>query len=367
MLHLQEYLRGGGNLNLLRGEPYCLQIKEEGNLVILKYNQLTSDFSEPMVKEARGIIFFRPTWDVVCFPFTKFFNESEEHAAKLDESELHIYQKVDGSLAKVWYFEGSWHLSSNSIIDASEVNLSSGVNFQTLFMRCLAHYGLDWESFTSDLNPDYTYMYEIASPDNRVVIEYKDYYLFYLGQRNIHTYVEEYVPDSRIDNVKVYKFNSIEEIIAAAKELPDSEEGYVVRDKNWNRVKIKNPTYFMLHKIANNGKPDFLQYVLEHNEDELLAYFPNYKTDIEKVKEYLRLLERRAYMHIERLSVYYSLTRPEFAKVIFNSGVPSYYQSFIFKTYENRQLTWKEYTQDWDIFAWRRVLDRAEKDLSRCV
>ena len=362
-LELQKYLRQGHSLNSLRAEPYNLIINEEGDLAILKYNQLTSDFSEPMVKEARGIIFYKPTWDVVSLPFFKFFNYGEPYADDIDETELHIYQKVDGSLAKVWYFEGSWRLSSNGVIDGSQVVLNNGINFQSLFIRALSSYGLDWYSFTSTLDKNYTYMYELATPDNKIVIQYDKYMLFYLGQRNIHTFEEEYCPDERIDNVKIYHFNSIEEIIKSADELPDTEEGYVVRDKNWHRVKIKNPIYFMLHKLANNGKPDIIQYVLEHNEDELLAYFPEYKEEVEKTKATFRLLEHKAHTYAHIMERYYEFPRAEFAQCVFRGGVPVYFQSYVFKTYENHNLTWREYTKDWDIYDWKRILDRVKNDL----
>lgn len=363
MLNVQQYLRQGNPLNSLRGEPYNLIIQEEGNLVMLKYNQINSDFAEPIVQECRGLILYKPTWDVVCFPFIKFFNYGEAYAVEIDETELNIYQKIDGSLAKVWYFEGVWRLSSNGVIDASEVIMNDGVNFQSLFMRCLNTYGLDWQSFTATLDKNYTYMYEMATPDNKVVISYDKYSLYYLGQRNIHTFQEEYIPDTRIDNVKVYKFNSIEEIINSANELPDTEEGYVVRDKYWNRVKIKNPVYFMLHKIANNGKPDFIQYVLENNTEELLAYFPEYKINIEQVRNQFRKIRDLAYIHKENMTFYYSFPRADFARLVANRRVPVYLQSYIFKTYTNNDLTWEEYTKDWDIHKWKTLIERAGGDL----
>lgn len=363
MLEVQKYLLEGNPLVTLAGPPWNLFIKEEGNLVLLKYNQLESDFSEPICKECRGLILYKPTWEVVCFPFFKFFNYREPYADSIDEKELHIYQKIDGSLAKVWYFEGVWRLSSNGIIDASEVNFTNGVNFQSLFMRALSTYGLDWSTFVSSLDKEYTYMYELATPDNKIVVPYEDYQLFYLGQRNNKTFIEEYKPDKRIDNVKVFHFNSIQEIIAAANELPDSEEGYVVCDKNWNRVKIKNPIYFILHKTANNGKPDLVQYVLERNEDELLAYFPEYKEEIEKIKATFRLLERKAHTYVHIMERYYELSRLEFAECVFRGGVPVYFQTYVFKTYKNHMLTWREYTKDWDIYAWKRLLEQSKKDL----
>ena len=58
----------------LTQEPYCLQISYDGDYVLLKYNQIASDLSNPIVQQARGIIFNRHTLKPVCVPFFKFFN-----------------------------------------------------------------------------------------------------------------------------------------------------------------------------------------------------------------------------------------------------------------------------------------------------
>ena len=363
MLNVQRYLREGNSLSSLAGSPWNLKIQTEGNLVMLKYNQLTSDFSEPIVQECRGIILDKRNWEVVLFPFFKFFNYGEPYAAALDESKIYVYQKIDGSLIKVWFYEGIWRISSNGMIDASEAIVNENINLSSLLLKTLGEYGLTWESFTSTLDKEYTYMYELATPDNKVVVPYEDYNLFYLGQRHNRTGQEAYCPDERISNVGVYSFQTIEDVINSAKELPDSEEGYVVRDQNWNRVKIKNPIYFMLHKIANNGKPDILQYVLERNEDELLAYFPEYQLDVDAMKGKLCMLENRAHMYADQMARYYELPRADFAKCLFRGGVPVYYQSYVFKTYENHSYSWGEYTENWDIYDWKRVFERAKGDL----
>ena len=46
-----------------------------------------------------------------------------------------------------------------------------------------------------------------------------------------------------ISRPKEFKFNSFEECIASAKELPDLEEGYVVYVDGVPTVKIKSPQY----------------------------------------------------------------------------------------------------------------------------
>ena len=52
---------------LLKEDPYFLDIKEEDDLTLLKYNQIKSDFSQDIVKECRGIILDKNN-NIVCFP-----------------------------------------------------------------------------------------------------------------------------------------------------------------------------------------------------------------------------------------------------------------------------------------------------------
>lgn len=362
MLEVTKYLRSGKTLNSLMAKPYCLKVQKQDNLVLLKYDQVNSDFNIKIVRECRGIILDKRTWEPVCFPFYKFFNMGEQYADTVD-GKIYVYQKVDGSLAKVWYYEGRWRLSSNGAIDATQVTIGDNINFFSLFLQALYGYGLTWESFTADLDPQFTYMYELATQDNRVVIPYEGYHIFYLGQRNIHTYQEQYVPDRRIENVKQYEFETAEDVEVAAEQLPDDEEGYVVRDEEWHRVKIKNPTYFLLHKIANNGKPDFLKYYLEHDEEELLAYFPEYQEEFDKLDAKFDAIANMAQYHVRRMQDLRQLPRGDFARMVFSRGIPKYLQSYVFKNYEDPTLTWGQYTQDWDYYKWKNFLETAEGDL----
>lgn len=59
-LKLIEFIKDHNNWEeLLQQEPYCLKIKRDNNYIIFNYNQIMSDFSNSIVKEARGIIFRR--------------------------------------------------------------------------------------------------------------------------------------------------------------------------------------------------------------------------------------------------------------------------------------------------------------------
>jgi len=75
--------------------------------------------------------------------------------------------------------------------------------------------------------------------------------------------------------------------IEAAKELPVNEEGYVVCDSKFNRVKVKSPTYVNLHHIKGNGVLSFargIDLVRDNELEEVLTYFPEFAKHLDKIR-----------------------------------------------------------------------------------
>ena len=86
-------------------DEYDLKIQHddvENNIVIFNYG-IGSDFSLPIVQEARGIIIDLTGPDVMCWPFRKFGNWNESYADSIDWNYAVARQKIDGSLIKLFY------------------------------------------------------------------------------------------------------------------------------------------------------------------------------------------------------------------------------------------------------------------------
>lgn len=81
---------------------------------------------------------------------------------------------------------------------------------------------------------------------------------------------------------------SLEDIQKAANSLPWDEEGYVVCDANFNRVKIKSPQYVMAHYARNNGVINterLVQIVLDGEQEEFLVYASDYADELHKIEK----------------------------------------------------------------------------------
>lgn len=303
MLKVQEFIRANSDWEcLLSSEPFNLSISYDEvfgrKLVLFKYDQTNADFSLDIVRECRGLILDAETFDVVCFPFVKFFNYGEPHAADIDWSSAHVESKIDGSIMKVVNLDGNILISTNGVIDAFKCHLPESVgsscpfnSFGELFMEGMKFYGLGKEDFPRLFKPNKTYIFELTSPFNQVVVQWKETKVWFLGERDNLTFQETFYGDHELSKVfdvpKVFPITSIDQCVAAASALPEDEEGYVVCDKDFNRIKVKSPRYVQLHYMANNQNWSgrrVLEILLAGEVSEYIAYFPKFKAAFDFVK-----------------------------------------------------------------------------------
>lgn len=357
-LKVQHFLRNGGTLEQLRRPPYELIIKEWCGLVCLKYTQGRSDEFCEIVKECRGLILEKGTWNVVCHPFHRFFNYGQPAAATL-QGPLQCFQKLDGSLVKVYNYRGQWFCASSGTIDGQgyieDSETGGKVRFFWLVYDALGAYDITWDDFTKTLDPTKTYMYELCTPKNVVVIPHNDYKLYYLGERSNITGQEEYNEDPRISNPKIYDLNNLSEILSASNSLPLSEEGFVVVDGNFNRLKVKNPAYLRAHYLHHNGKPNYLDIVVERNEEEYLTYFPHHRGEIAKAKELLSDLTEEANYYSMQVSAF-APGCPDADCALKIQKYPRHFQRFLFYVANEPDTTWEDYTSFWDVNMWKHFL-----------
>ena len=299
-MELVDFIQSNPNWReVLSSHPYNLKIKDDGTYVILSYSQIDSDFSLDMVRQARGIIFRLSDLKPVCVPFSKFFNVQERFASDIDWSTARVQEKIDGSIIKIYFSDNEWHISTNGTIDAFSAPLGlqmGGVEtYGDLFMRGLRNHNLTWSYLTAVMNEGCTYMFEVVSPLNRVVVPYSETEIYHIGTRKNWGDYAEIEQDLGVQKPIEHNLFSAEDCLAAANELPFSEEGYVVVDGNWNRIKIKSAAYVAAHHLKNNGlitEEDILNLILLNEKSEFLSYYPEYKWLFDEIEiRFNRLVE----------------------------------------------------------------------------
>ena len=233
------------------------------------------DFSDPIVQEARGIIINIDTLDIVSWPFRKFGNYNESYVDDIDWNSARVQEKVDGSIVKLYWFNDQWIWATNGVIDAHDAEVQ---NFNKTFYDLIISAKNYNDIPFGELNKNYTYIFELVSPYNKIVVEYPEIKLYHTGTRNNIT-GEEYNIDIGIQKPKEYSISTFEDTIKAAAALNENTsqvnaEGFVVVDKNWHRIKIKSPEYLAAHHNWNNGsyllsKETAVQLALDNNWDKV--------------------------------------------------------------------------------------------------
>lgn len=297
---------------ILSQPPYKLNMNREGDYVIFNYSQYGSDFSNKIVQEARGIIIDVTTLDVVCWPFRKFSNYGIESCDEIDWSTAKVQEKVDGCIIKLWYDKknNEWIISNNRNIRASKIVDFVGKNLECKIKQCFVSQGLNY----SLLNKDYTYIFEYVSPYNRVIIQYDKDEVYHLGTRSNLT-GEEFNIDIGIKKPALYDIHSVEDCLVAAdglnKDSIDSysitNEGYVVVDANWNRVKIKSLKYIEAHAKLSGlylegeklSKDKIVELILNGDDEEFISHYPKQKLIIYKYKNAVNELDKKISQKLE--------------------------------------------------------------------
>lgn len=237
-----------------------IKVKNSGDLYIFNYD-ITCDFNNPLCKAARGVIINIADLSVVGVGFDKFFNSHESYADTIDWNSAKVQEKIDGSIVKLWHLtDDQWMWSSNSCINASEAKLNSGYTVLDLIKETDEFKYLTDLIKNGELDKNNTYIFELVGPKNQVVIKYDKAQLYHIGTRCNKTGEELGTGQFAgfIMSPKEYPLHSLEDCIAAAKELnkndyPDNE-GFVVVDKDYHRVKVKAPEYLIYHHMVNNGQ-----------------------------------------------------------------------------------------------------------------
>lgn len=300
-LALQEFLRTGGTLAAL-AEQYAVKAvrhKAYPSLILFKYSQIASDMSLPLVRECRGIILDEADhWRVVSRAYSKFFNYGEPNAAEIDWATAVVQEKVDGSLCTVFEYAGAWHVATTGSPDASGPVNDSEITFAELFWQTLGLYlGEDWDTPPWE-NSDWCYLFELTTPQNRVVVNHLTASLTLLGVRDRASgqWVKssETVMAGVVPVVREFPLLSFAAIQATFDGMnPLTQEGYVALDAAGNRVKVKHPGYVALHHMKDGMTPKSMLEVIQRNEvPEVTAHFPKLAEAFTQIKrEYDALAE----------------------------------------------------------------------------
>lgn len=189
-------------------------------------------------EECRGLI-VDGDWNIVSRPFKKFYNDFELEATGTEipwDMKFKAYEKLDGSLG-ISYRD-----------DSGEARIATRGSFgsdQALHATRILHskYG------NVEMNPDYTYMFEIIYPDNHIVVNYGDTDdIILIAAIETATGREADLSEFENSGFKLAKTYDCTDLKSIRDQFSgNNREGFVIKFENGLRMKMKYDRYFELH------------------------------------------------------------------------------------------------------------------------
>ncbi len=250
------------------------------DLFLFKYDMLGAKWNHEITHECRGVILRNSDigWEVMSFPFKKFFNQAEGHCPIFKEEDfikelpnLSFADKLDGTCIQVYFdsYMYKWRISTLGTITTMNIH-DSGITFDSLFKKTI---GTD---IFNNLEKGNTYLFELCTTLNRVVSRYSSDRAYLIGIRNMDgnlisykdikqyhrilwdnpyykIFLPECIPLSDCGIVSLDDANKWVEKQSSRKDISEYPEGYIVYNQFGPVCKMKNSVYLALHHSLSDA------------------------------------------------------------------------------------------------------------------
>jgi len=196
---------------------------------------------DKVTTQCRGLILDKDE-NIIARPFKKFFN-LEEYEKLPEFKKFEIYDKLDGSLGIQYPADNKWFIATRGSFISEQAMVGTEI-LQSKYSHI-------------NFEPQFTYLYEIIYPENRIVIDYgkmRDIVLLTIinnetGIDQPYKLIKKFADNNGIQLVKRYNYTvPLYRIKEYIKE--DNKEGFVIKFDTELRVKIKYDEYKRLHRIV---------------------------------------------------------------------------------------------------------------------
>lgn len=276
MTQLQKFLLAGYSLDDLK-EQFRIKHRRHfnyNNLILFTYD-IGCSFEHQLQLESRGIILDESNkWNCVSRSFDKFFNIGEPKAAQIDWNTAVVQEKLDGSCISCYQYDNKWQIATTGTPDGNVPVGDFSYTFAELFWETLEQNNLELPKIDSGI----TLIHELCTEYNKIVVPHQGLQTYFVIARDTRTgnYID-YEISSNFKRPRTYSLRNLNEILQSLSHFKGIEqEGYVVVDANYNRVKIKHPEYVVLHHAATGTTfTSLVELALKGEVSEAIAYFPH--------------------------------------------------------------------------------------------
>lgn len=293
---VKEYLKTSSFQRLEDEHGVCARASSDGNKFSLNYDQILVKSGDKLAEQCRGMV-IRPTqfniavfgdaWkqatvgeiEVLAWPMDRFYNHGDIAGTEIDwaDPKLKVLEKLDGTMVVVYWdpLKQRWHAATRSVPEA-DLPIYPGhmeignATFADLFWRANYETWVDasslevgsmvsQEQFRETCEETYdkrlTYVFELTTPWNRVVVKYDVPRITLLAVRNLETGRELDPETNRQAYMPLPQSWSLRDpasLVAFVDQAdPAKLEGAVAVSGTFGRLKIKNKSWVLSSKAKD--------------------------------------------------------------------------------------------------------------------
>jgi len=367
-----DFLRCNTLNSLEENHGVCAKLSNDKTKVSLNYDMLTAKNEDNIASSCRGVVIKLSddsckrikenpsSWQsinidgyVINWPLNRFFNYGDPAAAQIDWSSSKVFEKLDGTMCSMYFDTNKWFVATRSISEADLPINDQDITFSDLFFKGLQNtfeslkLTLSYEEWMSNFDKEKTYVFELTSPYNQVVVFYPDTRVTLLAIRNSDGKEENIEKLSDMIPIpRSWNLRSTKEIIDYVNSNdPSKFEGVVVVDKNFNRLKIKHPSWNLLSRAKNNvcaSKKNLIEAIVNNTIDDVIPLL-----DSETVNNINRIRAKLAKTLLEIDHLFHefraeAVSKKHFAELVLKSGV---WTTPMFLMYDKKFTSSSEYIQ----------------------
>ena len=197
-----------------------------------------------------------------------------------------------------------WCVGTNGTAEAVDNVGDHDFNLTDLFFGTCKELDIDLE----ECKKEFTYIFELATEYNVVVNEYAEHTIKLLGIRDLNEleevdqagldfYAAQYL---NCDRPEQYHFDTEQDMLDSLQHVKHGDvnfEGYVIVDKDFNRLKVKSNKFVIYHQFNGNANLEEKFYIetkwrlvdiaLNNEIEEVVASFPELEEELVKIKKNL--------------------------------------------------------------------------------
>jgi hypothetical protein len=260
-------------------EPYHLKVIQDEKLYMLNFSE-KSDLTNEVVREATGIILEKGTNRLIHYSFSKTFDGfeglsdlkdliSSEKIEKTDTLTASLY--FEGTLAKLYYYDGDWRIATANHLDASSNKWSSKHTIKDLFIDSVEEsYDIPYQQFLISLCKKKCYTFLFQHPEHYLTLQTSVPLCFEINNVNLATGEETILEafNFEIDNEKIVdeELRKVNDNYIVYHKDKDGKIKNRIKDLSISYIKIKdrlgnlpNPGLKYLENIGNNPNKEFVK------------------------------------------------------------------------------------------------------------